>query len=192
MTNDVVFSLLHDSGGEAAPKYHAARGGGTHAVVWLPALVPMALPSQIRILPVSRRAAARVASGHPWVFANEVRAPLGELTPGEPVRVADPGGRVLGTGYVNPRSLIAVRVLATEDRPLDSRFFAERLKAAEALRRRVRCGANAYRLCHGEGDDVAGLIVDRYDDVYVVASHTAGIDRLVPEVVDALARTFQP
>lgn len=149
-------------------------------------------PAQIRSLPVSRRAAARVASGHPWVFANEIRAPLTELVPGEPVHVVDPGGRLLGVGYANPRSLIAVRILAGEDRPLDRRFFAERLRAADALRRRVRPGASAYRLCHGEGDDVPGLIVDRYDDIYVVASHTAGIDRLLEEIVAALARTFEP
>jgi 23S rRNA (cytosine1962-C5)-methyltransferase len=152
----------------------------------------MEAPLQTRSVPVSRRAAARVARGHPWVFANEVRAPLAELVAGEPVRIADPGGRVLGVGYANPRSLIAVRVLAAEDRALDSRFFVERFRAAEALRRRVRAGARCYRLCHGEGDDVPGLVVDRYDDVYVLASHTAGIDRLVPEIVDALVRTFDP
>jgi 23S rRNA (cytosine1962-C5)-methyltransferase len=152
----------------------------------------MEAPSRIRSLPVSRRAAARVASGHPWVFANEIRAPLGELVPGEAVGIADPGGRSLGVGYANPRSLIAVRILSTEDRALDVPFFAERLRAAAALRRRVRPGASAYRLCHGEGDDLPGLIVDRYDDVYVVASHTAGIDRLLPQITDALVRTFHP
>lgn len=156
------------------------------------ASLPMEPPAQIRSLPVSRRAAARVASGHPWVFANEIRAPLAELTPGEPVRIADPGGRILGVGYANPRSLIAVRVLATEERRLDTGFFAERLQDAESLRRRVRPGATCYRLCHGEGDDLPGLVVDRYDDVFVVASHTAGIDRLVPEIVDALVRSFAP
>jgi len=161
-------------------------------VLWLGVPPSMESQSQVRSLPISRRAAARVAGGHPWVFANEIRAPLGELTPGEVVRVADPGGRVLGIGYVNPRSLIAVRVLTRDDRPLDSRFFRERLKAAEALRRRVRPAATAYRLCHAEGDDLPGLVVDRYDDVYVVASHTAGVDRLVPQIVEALAGTFEP
>jgi 23S rRNA (cytosine1962-C5)-methyltransferase len=164
-------------------------------VVWLVSLNGSAFmepASQIRSLPVSRRAAARVAGGHPWVFANEIRAPLTELVAGEPVKIADPGGRVLGIGYANPRSLIAVRVLSREERPLDSRFFTERLQAAEALRRRVRPGATAYRLCHGEGDDLPGLVVDRYDDAFVVASHTAGIDRLLPQITEALARTFAP
>lgn len=126
------------------------------------------------------------------MFANEIRAPLAELTPGEVVRVADSQGRVLGIGYANPHSLIAVRILTRDDRPLDSPFFAERLKAAETLRRRVRPAATAYRLCHAEGDDLPGLVVDRYDDVYVVASHTAGIDRLLPEIIDALASEFEP
>jgi 23S rRNA (cytosine1962-C5)-methyltransferase len=146
----------------------------------------------MRSLPVSRRAAARVASGYPWVFANEIRASLTELASGEPVKIADPGGRFLGVGYANPRSLIAARVLAKDDRALDSGFFAERLQAAEALRRRVRPGAKAYRLCHGEGDGVPGLVVDRYEDIYVVASHTAGIDRLLPQITDALVQTLRP
>jgi len=126
------------------------------------------------------------------VFANEIRAPLTDLVPGEAVQIVDPGGRILGIGYANPRSLIAVRVLSRGARPLDSRFFTDRLRAAETLRRRVRPSAKAYRVCHGEGDELPGLVVDRYDDIYVVASHTAGIDRLLPQITEALTHVFEP
>jgi 23S rRNA (cytosine1962-C5)-methyltransferase len=146
----------------------------------------------VRTVPVTRRAAARVAAGHPWIYANEVRCPLGEIEPGEPVRIVDPAARFCATGYANPRSLIAVRVLSRDDEAADATFFEARLRAAQALRARVRPGAVAYRLCYGEGDDLPGLIVDRYDDVYVVSSHTAGMDRLVPAVVEALQAAFEP
>ncbi|TFH30042.1 MAG: class I SAM-dependent rRNA methyltransferase [Myxococcales bacterium] len=146
----------------------------------------------IRDLPVSRRAAARLLAGHPWVYANEIRVPLGDWVAGERVRIVDPQNRFCGRGYANPHSLIAVRVLSRKDESIDARFFSERLRAAEKFRRRVRPGSTAYRLCNGEGDGIAGLIVDRYDDVCVVASHTAGIDRLLPEVIAALERELSP
>lgn len=146
----------------------------------------------LRALPVSRRAAARIAAAHPWVYANEIRAPLGDFSPGEPVRIVDPQGAFLAVGYVNPRSLIAARVLGKHDEPTEAGFFAERLRKAAALRARVRAGSRAYRLCYGEGDGIPGLVVDRYGDVFVIASHTAGIDHLVGHVVAAIESEFQP
>lgn len=143
-------------------------------------------------LPVSRRASARIAAGHPWIYANEVRGPLADLAPGELVRVVDGGGGFRALGYANPRSLIAVRVLSLEEREIGVGLFAERIRAALALRRRVRSGSGSYRLCYGEGDDLPGLVVDRYGDVCVVASHTAGMDRLLPFALDALQAEIEP
>jgi 23S rRNA (cytosine1962-C5)-methyltransferase len=146
----------------------------------------------MRRLQVSSRAAQRAAAGHPWIYANEIRAPLGDLVPGELVAIQGKAGSPIGIGYANPHSLIAVRILAGEGETIDADFFAKKLASAEALRRRMRPGAKAYRLCYGEGDNLPGLVVDRYDDVYVVASHTAGIDALLSHVVAALVRGFAP
>src|SRR5262245_2019871 len=101
----------------------------------------------MRRLPISTRAVARAAAGHPWVYANEVRAPLTELAPGELVTVVGKGHEPLGIGYANPHSLIAVRILSRDDASIDAGFFATKLANADALRRRLRPGASAYRLC---------------------------------------------
>lgn len=142
---------------------------------------------------VDRRASARIASGHPWAYGNEIRDDLKSFTAGQIVDIADPRDRVLATGFVNPRSLIAIRVLTREGRPkFDAEFFAERLRRADALRRRFRPGAKSYRLCYGESDDLPGLVIDRFDDVYVVASHAAGIDALTEPIVGGLVRAVSP
>ncbi len=141
---------------------------------------------------IQRRATARVLAGHPWIYANEITTDLKAFEPGQTVEIIDPGKHALGVGYVNPRSLIAVRLLARERVPLDATFFAERLRAADRLRTRFRPGATSYRLCFGESDDLPGLVIDRFDDLYVVGSHAAGIDRLAGAIVEALVSSFGP
>lgn len=148
--------------------------------------------SAFAALPIEKRGAARVAAGHPWVYANEVKADLKGFTPGQLVVVNDPRGNALGYGYVNPRSLIAGRILSREPRAFDAAFFAERLTTADAFRRRFRPGTRSYRVCYGESDDLPGLVVDRFDDVFVVQSHAAGIDALTPAIVDGLVKAFSP
>lgn len=89
----------------------------------------------------------------------------------------DASGRLLGTGFLNTRSVITVRLLTTADRDLDEPFFRERLERALALRRDVVADTTAFRLVFGEGDRLPGLIVDRYGDTLVLQTLTAGMDR---------------
>ena len=97
----------------------------------------------------------RLRIGHLWVFSNEIdtkRSPLTSFAPGQSVLVADCGGRTLGTGYVNPASLIAVRMVSRKaDEALDASLLRRRLSDALALRERM-FDRPFYRLCHGEGD----------------------------------------
>ena len=140
---------------------------------------------------IQRRAAARVAAGHPWVFANEIQADLKTFTPGQQVEVTD-GRATLGFGFVNPRSLIAIRLLSRTPSDFGPAFFAERFRAADALRRRFRPGETSYRVAYGESDDLPGLVVDRFGDVYVMQSHAAGIDALADSIVAGLVAAFSP
>lgn len=140
---------------------------------------------------VTRRAAARVASGHPWVFSNEIQNDMKSFTPGQRVEVQG-DGRTLGWGFINPHSLIAVRVLSRESAVFSGSFFAKRLREADELRHKFRPGDASYRLCYGESDDLPGLIVDRFEGWYVVQSHAAGIDLLTEEIVAGLVEAFQP
>lgn len=138
---------------------------------------------------------ARIRSGHPWVFSNEIasfgeRAP--KFEPGELVRVADARGRLLGVAYYNPHTLIAARLLSREARPIDRDFFAARLTAARRLRDRHLPGADACRLVFGESDGLPGVVVDRYGPVAVVQPLTAGMERLLPLALEALEALLAP
>lgn len=136
--------------------------------------------------------AARLRRGHPWVFSNEVRGRVAALEPGGIVEVEDGHGACLGTAYVNPRSLILGRMLASVRAPIDRAFFKTRILRALALRERLFPGGDAYRLVFGEGDGLPGLVVDRYGDVLVVQAATLGIDRRLEEIADVLEETLRP
>jgi 23S rRNA (cytosine1962-C5)-methyltransferase len=102
------------------------------------------------------------------------------------------GGEVIGTGYVNPRSLICARIVSrAADRPLSRDLLRERLKEALSLRARLY-ESPYYRLVHGEGDGLPGLVVDRDGAVLVVQTNTAGMERFLDEVIDALVEVLHP
>ncbi len=137
----------------------------------------------------------RIRAGHLWVFSNEVdvkRSPLSEFTPGEAAELRDFGGRVLGTVYVNPSSLIAARLVSRRGgERLDAAFFRRRLADALELRRSL-FDAPFYRLCHGEGDFLPGLVLDRYGDVFCAQLTTAGMDCRREALLEALEGLCRP
>jgi 23S rRNA (cytosine1962-C5)-methyltransferase len=145
----------------------------------------------VRLLP-GRDKRARL--GHPWIYSNEVQMDAGAkaLPPGSVVDVVGADGRGIATAFFNPRSLIAARVLAPKTGiVVDAAFLAGRLRRALALREAL-FDAPYYRLIHAEGDGLPGLIVDRYGDVIVVQANTAGMDLLLPALVDALREFLSP
>jgi 23S rRNA (cytosine1962-C5)-methyltransferase len=128
-----------------------------------------------------------VRAGHPWLFSRAVEG-LEGADPGDFVRLVGTGGRVLGVGYANPKTTIAVRVLALEDVPVDAALVGRRVDEALALRRAcLPAGLDAYRVLNGEGDHLPGVVADRYGEFVVCQFLTAGAARLAPWVVDALA-----
>lgn len=133
---------------------------------------------------------------HPWVFSGavaEVEA-LPNATPGDLGDVLDHDGRFLARGTVQPESQILCRILSFEERPIDRAFFEGRLARAIALRRRIYSEdrTNGWRAVHSEGDELPGLIVDRYDDVLAVQTLTAGMLRLRPLWLPLLEEMFSP
>ncbi len=141
-----------------------------------------------------RTVVGRPRPGHPWIFANDVLdPPVGKLIPGEQVAVVDPNNKFLGHGYVNPRSLITVRLLTRTRADIDHvGFWVERLRDAAALRERVFPGRTALRVCAGEADHLGGLIIDRYDDVLVVQMTAFGVDCRADLVRAAIEEVFHP
>jgi 23S rRNA (cytosine1962-C5)-methyltransferase len=140
---------------------------------------------------VNRKAAERVASGHPWIFASDV-IDRGAAQPGDVVTVTDPRGRAIGAAHYSSTSQICLRMLSDRVDPVDRAFFARRIGAAEAYRKRVVAGSDAYRLVHGEGDQMPGLVVDRYGDYFVVQTLDQGMDRAKAEIVSVLEELFTP
>ena len=140
---------------------------------------------------VNRKAAGRVASGHPWIFSSDVTERDG-AQPGEAVRVADARGRTLGTAHYSSTSQIALRMLSGEAEEIGRDFYLRRLRAAEAHRRRVVHHSDAYRVVHGEADLLPALIVDRYGEYLVVQTLDQGMDAAKPLIVSCLEEIFAP
>jgi len=134
----------------------------------------------------------RVRTGHLWVYRNEIARIEGQPADGDAVVVLTASRRCLGTGFLNSRSLIAVRVCTSADRDLDEAFFRARLESALALRMRIAAGTTACRLVNGEGDLLPGLIVDRYAHLLVVQTLTLGMDRRKEMLVRLLAALVSP
>src|SRR5947209_9578770 len=140
---------------------------------------------------VNRKAADRVASGHPWIFASDV-IDSGSAQAGDAVRVIDFKGRILGTAHFSSSSQISLRVLSRHVEPIDETFLLERIRAAHAFRQRVVSNSDAYRLIHAEGDLLPGLIADRYGDYLVLQLLDQGMDRLATELVNVLNARLKP
>jgi 23S rRNA (cytosine1962-C5)-methyltransferase len=138
---------------------------------------------------------ARLRAGHLWVFSNEVdvkRSPLTAFEPGEPCVIVDAHDSPLGIGYVNPNSLISARLVNRGiEHALDRSLLVHRLKVALSLRERLY-PEPFYRLVFGESDALPGLTLDRFGDVVVAQTTTAGMERLKDDIADAVAKVIKP
>ncbi len=135
----------------------------------------------------------RLLSGHQWVFSNELAQSPSGFAPGQLAELFDARDNFLGVGYVNPHSLISVRVLTRQREEINAEFFRKRILSAYRFRERffVR-GAGAFRLVYSESDYMPGLIVDKYGDVLAVQMLTAGMEAMKQMVLDSLDSIFSP
>ena len=115
---------------------------------------------------------------HPWIFSGAIQSTEGELEEGEVVRVITAGGEFIAVGHYQIGS-IAVRVLSFSDVTIDNEFWSSRLRSAFQMRRSIGIvdnpHNNTYRLVHGEGDNIPGLVIDVYGDTAVMQAHSVGI-----------------
>jgi len=138
------------------------------------------------------RGEQRLQSGHPWIYRSDVadvRAGAGDR-----VVVKGARGKTLGTAFYSDRSQIAVRMIAygsTGD-PADDALIRKRIEAALKFRESLAIDATAYRLIHGEADQLPSLVVDRYGEYLVVQTLSQGMDRLMPVVVSTLEELVKP
>jgi 23S rRNA (cytosine1962-C5)-methyltransferase len=134
----------------------------------------------------------RLLLGHPWVFSNEIASDLRQFEPGSLVDVYTHGGTFVGRGYINPRSLITVRMLSQGRETIDGAFFRQRIGAALRRRERLFPGLQSYRLVYSEGDLLPGLIIDRYQDHWVLQTLTLGMEVRTESICEALESLVQP
>ena len=136
---------------------------------------------------VTRKGAARWASGHPWIYRSDT---LDRAENPGVVRVTDERGRFLGQALYSPASEISLRLLEATEQPVDRPWWISRLTACRAQRDRI--DATAYRLVHGEGDGLPSLIVDRYDRWVVMQILSAGLETMRDDIVAAVRQVLEP
>jgi 23S rRNA (cytosine1962-C5)-methyltransferase len=135
----------------------------------------------------------RILRGHRWIFSNEIASPLSDFEPGSWVDVFSSKKVLLGSGYINPKSLISVRMVCSPGQQPTRDFFAGLLQKAAMHREEILYpGSECFRVVFGESDGVPGLLVDRYGDVLAYQITTLGMARIEPLMVELLIELFQP
>ena len=134
---------------------------------------------------VNAKGEDRIRGGHPWIYRSDVVDVAG-VEPGIVVNVRGPRNRDLGRALFSDQSQITLRMIARDDRAIDTAFWRERLERAISFREILEIDATACRLVHGEADLLPSLVVDRYGDYLVLQALSQGMDRLTPELVPLL------
>ncbi|MGX2040777.1 class I SAM-dependent rRNA methyltransferase [Methylocaldum sp. MU1018] len=151
--------------------------------------------SQLPSIRLKKNEERRLRGGHLWIFSNEVdvaATPLKTFGAGDLSIVESFRGQALGIAYVNPASLICARLLTRDLHVgIDQAFFERRLRRALQLRERV-FPKPFYRLAYGESDGMPGMVVDRFGDVFVIQTNTAGMEKLQESLAAAIGAVFGP
>lgn len=128
----------------------------------------------------------RIKEGHLWIFSNEIQEMHGEAGNGDLIEVFDRNGAFLGEGFYNKNSLISVRMINNAKGGDLRGIFEKKLDSANQLRKELYPNRNSYRLAFSESDYLPGLIIDKYNDTFVLQVYSAGIENNIEIIVDIL------
>ena len=140
---------------------------------------------------LKRKIAPRIAHGHPWIYGNEIEKIVGEPEAGDIVEVFYYDKKYVGRGYINQQSQIAVRLLTRKHENINDDFFLNRIKQAWKYRQKLGYTENC-RLVFGEADYVPGLVIDKFNDYFVIQTLSLGVEKWKPAIVKALQEIFSP
>lgn len=141
---------------------------------------------------LNKKISRRVVEGHPWIFSNEIDRVEGAVNGGEIVTVFTHDSKFIGSGYINPKSQIMVRLLTrNKSEAINDDFFYRRILECWEYRKKIGFTENC-RLVFGEADLLPQLIIDKFNDYFVIQSLALGIDVWKPAIVNALIRIFNP
>lgn len=139
-----------------------------------------------------KKIAPRVVNGHPWIFNNEINTIEGNVEGGETAEVYTHDNKFVGKGYINPKSQIVVRLLTRDkNREINEQFFLDKIKECWDYRQKTGYTENC-RLVFGEADSLPQLIIDKFNDYFVLQTLALGIDKWKPAIVKALNTVFTP
>lgn len=132
----------------------------------------------------------RVKEGHLWIFSNEIVKVEGEAANGDLIQVYDSHNNFIGSGFYNANSLIAVRIISNEEEVNLPVLLKERLHAAYNFRKSVYPNRDSFRMVFSESDFLPGLIIDKYNDTFVLQVYSAGIEKNIDSIVKILTEDF--
>ncbi len=138
------------------------------------------------------RRTSRVMAGHNWIFSNELASSPKNHEPGSLVEVLDMKKDFIGIGYINPGSLIAVRLLTRKKEDIDENFFRRRLYEALHYREQIGIKGDSFRAVFSEGDFLPGLIADKYGDCIVLQFLTFGMERFRDVIIRLFDEVLSP
>jgi 23S rRNA (cytosine1962-C5)-methyltransferase len=139
---------------------------------------------------INQKALNRIRHGHPWIFRSDL-VHVDSDRPG-PVDVLSPNGKQLGQALYSPKSLIALRMMTEGEEKITESLIRKRMEGALAQRQRLYPDSRVYRLIFAEADALPSLLVDRYEDVLVFQTLSAGMDLFKDCIVETLKEMFQP
>ncbi|HEX8357328.1 MAG TPA: class I SAM-dependent rRNA methyltransferase, partial [Segetibacter sp.] len=139
-----------------------------------------------------KKISQRIALGHPWIFGNEVDNLEGEVAPGDIVEVFTHDKKFAGKGYINPNSQILIRLLSRDiNEIIDEAFFRRRIQSAWDYRKKIGYTENC-RLIFGEADFMPALIIDKFNDYFVIQTLSYGMEVWKHAIVQSLQTIFSP
>lgn len=139
-----------------------------------------------------RKIAPRIQLGHPWVFANEIDSVDATAQDGDVVSLFSHDDLFVGQGYYNSRSQIRIRLLSRDPNAvIDDQYFLDQIRSCWNYRQKLGYTENC-RLVFGEADGLPQLIIDKFNDYFVLQTLALGMDRWKPALVKALETIFQP
>ena len=132
----------------------------------------------------------RIRNGHLWVFSNEIDKIENGIGNGDLVLLLDSKETLIGTGFYNKNSLIAVRILSTNKIEDLKEDFRKKLLNAHKLRKELYPTSNSFRLSFSESDYLPGLIIDKYNNTFVLQIYSYGMDNNINLITDILKEEF--
>jgi len=131
--------------------------------------------------------------GSLWIYKNEILSDITHLTPGSLLRVYESrSNKIIGTGYINPKSTISIRLLSFKEENIDAEFFHQKFQQAVKYREEFLGLKHSYRMIYSESDGLPGLIVDKYNNCLVIQILTAGMETFKDLIIELLDKITNP